>query len=745
MNKLFDSDEEGQSNSQQPPRVASAVRPKRSAALQQRSALDQGGSDDEDDRTGGGVSSPPAAAASKAIPQFRRAEWQPPASQLPASTSADLTTQQQPPAFASPSSQPASMASGEPSSAAPPVPQSAVPTTQAPPQWMLQQQPQQTLPPQQTQQQPPATYAAPPPAQSTNQVPFLQQQAPPPQSFSYPTQSTQPHSSPHYPPQQQQQSYQAPPPTQQPPQQSQYPQHTMQYPPQQQQPAVNQAPAPARPPPQFEAPAIQPQRPTALQHVPPTATPPLAAHAANPEALARQAAAEGQSWENFVSLKKQLEEAHSRTMGLHAHISQLQLTHEKEAAQFREAANTQIEQQRKALDQLTEHYHEAQAKIESMSTVLHRKAEAILKSEQRIHELNVQNAAIVQKAAHTEDRVKLADSGRQIAEVRARELELTLEHSAQLVQTLRSQLSSSQDDKLRALQLQHDAFERNRQELIQFYNQREEHMVREFNLSIKQVQSDMEAAMQRREAQVSKHWQDVVRDVQAEQSKIQEIVDARKNALEAEAREQRERVAAEQKKFLEKHEKEIATLEQRHKEREDHVLVDIARRERELGEREQRARVQRVQDEQDAKIALATKEAELKGYYEKIVDDLRRVHEQEREKAAASFRDQVQQLSSQHLNNERELERLHRDKEREMAQRYRVAGYEVDDKKGMVDLQGVTQQTQASLLSKFDSLESRRQERAEQTRAAVRSSTSFSNVGLPPSAIGTNPPSSGSP
>ena len=154
--------------------------------------------------------------------------------------------------------------------------------------------------------------------------------------------------------------------------------------------------------------------------------------------------------ENFVSLKKQLEEAHSRTMGLHAHISQLQLTHEKEANQFREAANTQIEQQRKALEQLTEHYHEAQAKIESMSTVLHRKAAAILKSEQRIHELNVQNAAIIQKAAHTEDRVKLADSGRQIAEVRARELELTLEHSAQLVQTLRTQLSSSQDDKLRA-------------------------------------------------------------------------------------------------------------------------------------------------------------------------------------------------------------------------------------------------------------------------------------------------------
>lgn len=710
MNKCFDSDDE---TSGVPKSAPSSARPKRTVPLRTSADL----SDDEAN-DGAGAAAPQAAAPAKAIPQFRRVEWQPPASQLPADSQPPHQQQQQS------SSTPASYQQEQsplspPQQQQQPVFQSAPPQQSAPyqappqPQQQQQQQPilqqQQSYPPQQ--QQP--TYTAPPPQ---------------PQQYSSPPPQQQQQYAP--PPQQQQQYYQQP---------QQQQQHQQPVPQQQQQ----QQQQPMRQPPAFEAPVVQPQRPTALQHVPPAALPVVQSQQSSPEALARQQASESQSWENFVSLKKQLEEAHARTMALHAHISQLQLTHEKEAAQFRDAANTQIEQQRKALEQVTEHYHEAQTKIESMSTVLHRKAEAILKAEQKVHELNVQNAAMLQKVAHTDDRVKLADSGRQIAEVRARELELTLEHSAQLVQTLRTQLSSSQDDKLRALQLQHDTFERNRQELIQFYNQREEHMVREFNISIKQVQTDMESAMVRREAQVSKYWQDVVRDVQAEQSKLQEIVDVRKVALDQESKELKERLTAEQQVFVQKHDKEMATLEQRHKEREDHVLVDIARRERELGEREQRGRVQRVQDEQDAKIALATKEAELKGYYEKIVDDLRRVHEQEREKAASSFRDQVQQLSAQHLNNERELERLHRDKEREMAQRYRVAGYEVDDKKGVVELQDVTQRTQASLLSKFDSLDARRQERAEQSRAALRTSTSFSNVGLPPGGGGAASPSGG--
>jgi hypothetical protein len=322
---------------------------------------------------------------------------------------------------------------------------------------------------------------------------------------------------------------------------------------------------------------------------------------------------------------------------------------------------------------------------------------------------------------------------------------------------MRKQLSSSNDEKMRALQSQYELSEKNREELIAFYNQRELIMINDFNESIRQLQGIMDANFKDKEEKASAYWRDTVDCLQQQY-----------NALVAESNRQQEknqkemadfvrRVELEKDKWYAQYQAEMTQLETRHKEREDHVLVDIARRERELGEREQRARVQRVQDEQDAKIALLSKEAELKAYYEKIVEDLRRGHEQDRDRLTQAFRDQLQQLSSQHLNNERELERLHREKEREMAQRYRVAGYEVDDKKGMVDLQDVAMKTQSSLLSKFESIETRQRERAEQSRAAfkpsstepttssaaaaasqappaapVRERTSLSSIGLPP-------------
>ncbi len=497
------------------------------------------------------------------------------------------------------------------------------------------------------------------------------------------------------------------------------------------------APTPTAPP---EVPV---QRPLMLQHIPPTV------NVVPPSQLTQQiqqAMSDPSAWDAFQALRKELEDSHNRVVGLHSQIAQLQLTHEKEAAGFREAAQAQIDSQRKELETATDHYNEAQSKIENLTGVLNRKAEHIMKIEQKLHESLVTVAAMTQKMAHVEDRARLAEGARQISEVRQRELELSLDHTAQLVNSMRKQLSSSNDEKMRALQAQYEIFEKNREELIAFYNQRELIMINDFNESIKQLQGIMDANAKDREEKASKFWRDTVDGLQQQY-----------NALVAEANRQQDKNAKEMADFVRRvefdkdkwyaqHQAEMTQLETRHKEREDHVLVDIARRERELGEREQRARVQRVQDEQDAKIALLTKEAELKGYYEKIVEDLRRGHEQDRERLTQAFRDQLQQLSSQHLNSERELERLHREKEREMAQRYRVAGYEVDDKKGQMDLQDVAMKTQSSLLSKFESIETRQRERAELSRAAfkpaetsssaapppVKERTSLSGIGLPP-------------
>lgn len=486
-------------------------------------------------------------------------------------------------------------------------------------------------------------------------------------------------------------------------------------------------------------PSINVQQQPPLDHVPAMGTPVVPPSGLSMNLQASTHEAGGAAWEAFQTLRKQLDESHTRTTSLHKQTSELQLTHEKEAATFRDAANAQIEQQRKALETTTEHYNEAQQKIESLTTLLSRKAEYIVKVEQRLHEATVNVASMTQKVVHVEDRARLSDSARQIAEVRTRELELTLEHSALLVDTLRRQLSSSHDDKVSAMQGQYQLFEHNREQMVEFFQGREQHIVNNYNVALQGVQAIMEQRMADREAKVASHWEAIIAEVRIQYERLQRDANAAREDAHQQILSFREKMYGERDKAEADHEKEIALLEQRHHEREEHVLSDIARRERELGEREQKFRMQRAQDEQDAKVALLTKEAELKAYYEKMVEDLRSGHEKDRDRLMTTFRDQIQQLSTQHLNNERELERMHRDKEREMAQRYRVAGYEVDDRKGQLDMTDVGSKTQTALLSKFDSIENRQRERAEQSRAAIRSSTSFSSVGVAPGAVSSAP------
>jgi DNA repair exonuclease SbcCD ATPase subunit len=488
-------------------------------------------------------------------------------------------------------------------------------------------------------------------------------------------------------------------------------------------------------------PQIPVQQQPRLDHVPQLA-PAVAPQSGLSQHL--QASAEGSvqaSWEAFQQLRKQLDESHGRTVTLHQQVSQLQLTHEKEAASFRDAANAQIEQQRKALETTTEHYNELQLKVESMTALLSRKAEQIVKLEQNLHERTVAVSAMTQKVAHMDDRVKLSDSARQIAEVRCRELELTLDHSSHLVETLRKQLSGSYDDKVGAMQQQYQLFEHNRDQLVKYFSDREQFLVGNYNTALQNVQVIMEERMADREVKISSHWENIMAEVKLQYERLQRDANTAREDAHQQIKDFREKMYTEREKADANQEKEIAVLEQRHREREDHILSDIARRERELGEREQKYRVQRAQDEQDAKISLLSKEAELKSYYEKMMEDLRNTQEKDRDRLITTFRDQIQQLSAQHLNNERELERMHREKEREMAQRYRVAGYEVDDRKGQVDLSDVTQKTQSALLSKFDNVETRQRERAEQSRAAFRTSTSLSSVGLPPGAAPSTPAS----
>jgi hypothetical protein len=429
------------------------------------------------------------------------------------------------------------------------------------------------------------------------------------------------------------------------------------------------------------------------------------------------------AWTAFTDLRKQLEESHSRTLALHTDISRMQIAHEKEAAALQNSVAAQVQAQSRELQEMTDNYNSATAKLDQLSGLLGRKAEELMKAEQKLHNADLSVVAMQQKVAHVEDRVKLSDQARQVAEVRTRELELSLEHATNLIQSLRRQLSVANDEKNNALTEQYNTFEANRQQLIVFYAEREQFMLGNYAQSLSNVQLSMQQYLHEREAEVEKKWEETFRTQLEHQKSLHTELVARADRHVEEMTKLKAEQEAEKEKAIAHMQREIMLVDQRSQERAKNNVEDISRREMELGEREQKMRMGVAQAEQDAKLALLSKEAEMKAQYDRLLEEARREYEKDRERLSIAYREQIAALAGQHLANERELERLHREKEREMAQRYRVSNWDDDDRRTTQDSHFATSRTQDVLLAKMDKLQADQEARRLAARAKFAGTT----------------------
>ncbi|AAZ13117.1 uncharacterized protein TEOVI_000604000 [Trypanosoma equiperdum] len=425
-------------------------------------------------------------------------------------------------------------------------------------------------------------------------------------------------------------------------------------------------------------------------------------------------------WGSFLSLKKATGETVFGMMSFYDQVMKLQVTHEKEAASYREAAEHTVSQQRQTIEALTSECRILRSRNDRMRTIIDKTNQQLKQWESENSELNKKLREVEQRCAHVEDRAVVAECGRKMLELRLREVEMSLNYSTDAVNKLRKSLNEANRDRDHALQEQYNVYEANRRDMIEFYDRRERELVHEFNETVTKLQDIMYNAMKAHEDKLRECWNDMQR---LQQEKHEESIKELNILREKEERDYNARISRveqDNQRRYEQYRSEMALLEQRQREREEHLLMDISQRERELSEREQRLRVQRTQDEQDTKIALMAKETEVKTYYERLMENMRSAFDKEREKMCTFFREQVQEISQLHLENERQLERTHRDKEREMAQRYRIAGYEAEDRRGNVELRDVSMATQSALLSKFDAIEARQRERAEKARAVFQ-------------------------
>ncbi|CAD2221059.1 hypothetical protein AGDE_08092 [Angomonas deanei] len=252
---------------------------------------------------------------------------------------------------------------------------------------------------------------------------------------------------------------------------------------------------------------------------------------------------------------------------------------------------------------------------------------------------------------------------------------------------------------------------------MHYYETRESNSRQEFTNAVKEIQDSMALFLKGREAQLAEEFKAKVQEMQKELVEKEAAVERRKNFLENEYRGIVDNFEREKARWKQQHQGEYDTYMQRAKEREDWAMASVTAREKRLTVLEEQYTADRGKWERETEERVLKKEEALRSQYETTIEEMRRSFEQERQKLSDTYLDQLQRITNLHAQNERELERMHREKERELGQPYKTSFVQSSTTPTEKEREQSFLQ-QSSLLSKFEMVEAKQNERAQKLKMA---------------------------
>lgn len=385
---------------------------------------------------------------------------------------------------------------------------------------------------------------------------------------------------------------------------------------------------------------------------------------------------------------------------------------------YRDAVDAKAERQRCALEEARSQTRKLTSVERELRDVVTAQADRLTTLEQETCALRGEVAYLTQAAKHAEDVARVADLNKHAAEVRQRELQVTVEHLLAISDTIRKSYANAEKSKEDALQRQFDEFERMRAGIVEVYDRREEQLINQLNATAASLHDTMLQTMKSREGDINHYWEGVIGKLQAQYTTLNNNLQQARDDLVKE----RAKMAADssntQKILQERCSVEIQNAVEMFQQRETDLLRSIAYREKDIGRREERFRVEQAESELERRNSLVLRENEMRSLQESALNRASESFEKERVRLINTFTDQLEKISNMHLCSERELERIHREKEMELVQCSRCAAGVMEDTTAPP---GTTKGTQNSLIAKIDSMESRLRDRAATLKALFNS------------------------
>ncbi|KPI83391.1 hypothetical protein ABL78_7575 [Leptomonas seymouri] len=422
-----------------------------------------------------------------------------------------------------------------------------------------------------------------------------------------------------------------------------------------------------------------------------------------------------QRWEAFQQLAQASEAAFSKMAEAAGRQHAEAAAQQKELAAYQESQNAMSAQQQQRIDHLIHECAQLRQSNASSKEVIAHQADRLVALEAELQATRVRLAQVSlaqQQAAQERSRLQQSSIA---YERHTSELQAALSFADEVVRSMRQTVSACEKEKNEALLEQYGKFESYRMGLTAFYDRRAEEMRDEFTAKVSAMQTTMLASVEAREAQLKESWQDTAAKLRREYEEVTRAAQQRKTAMDTEFRERKEQLERDKEAARVQLQHEVEATELRYRAREEALLDDIARRERELRERESTIRAAQAQQEQDLQRRLQAREAELRSAHDAALQRMSEQDAAERAKLSEGFMERLQQLSNAHMLQERELERMHREKEREMAQRYRLSGIDrgdVCDRRPTEFSSSGSDAAKEALLKRFESVEQRQRERS---------------------------------
>eukprot|EP00759_Apiculatamorpha_spiralis_P024286 PhF_6_TR27869/c0_g1_i2/m.40763 len=417
-------------------------------------------------------------------------------------------------------------------------------------------------------------------------------------------------------------------------------------------------------------------------------------------------------WTAFRTLRAQIDTVYSRIGKLEEELSTSRQNYEQVIASLQGQQRDMMEKHKATVEQLQSEIDEHRNRIQGFTDLLNRKVEQVMKQEIELQQASItinEMKSIVSTQTTTMSTLQV-----ELESVKAtyRNTVLSLEYAETKVTELMSTISQLENERDNMLALLRSAHEQEIDALAIVYAKREAAAVQAHNAALAEIQRQHAEVTQSIQKQLSATYQ-------YEIQRLRSDLEAMKGAWNKDRDEWNRQAQLDRDAYTAHARNEVIALTARIEKKEQALKEDYLAKERALDERLSRDRIERATEQQEIIITQRAREAEIRATYELQLENIDKKGQEARQAQMVEYQKELTKLAEHHRQMERDLEKLHREKEREMASRYRIAGNQMMDTTQDIQAASERQSTLDDVQAKLDKAAQLRRERADTLKKQI--------------------------